>query len=295
MKGEWETGLAHLAKGSDADLKALASESATAATEPAALVELADRWWAAAEKAKGKDKADLRVGAAHYYNAALPNLTGLTRTKVEKLLALVPAQSIRPSRAAPIPPTAPSSQPATQPQAKPADHPPLDARLAQYIRSAIGQNRTIDTPRSGAGGTVIRHVPEDGVLLVALAVHWQDEDRTTAVGVTPIYQTVHGQKNGPRIGRNGVKAGLNLAKPGYAIGGVELPKDSVVEGMRIVMMRVNDRRLDPQDNYSMTTYGRDPNVDRPRKLGLDGSLVVGITGTTGANGELTGFGLVLVR
>ena len=47
---------------------------------------LGDAWFAAAEKAKGKDKADLRAGAAYWYTQAEPGLTGLMKTNVEKRL-----------------------------------------------------------------------------------------------------------------------------------------------------------------------------------------------------------------
>ncbi|HEY5314739.1 MAG TPA: protein kinase, partial [Pirellulales bacterium] len=86
VQGDWEQGLAHLAKGPDGPLKDLALKGLKPPTEPAALAELGDAWFTAADKAKGKDKADLRAGAAYWYSAAEPGLTGLAKTIVEKRL-----------------------------------------------------------------------------------------------------------------------------------------------------------------------------------------------------------------
>jgi len=86
VQGDWERGLAHLAKGPDGPLKDLSAKGLKPPTEPAALAEMGDAWFAAAEKAKGKDKADLRAGAAYWYSLAEPGLTGLAKTIVEKRL-----------------------------------------------------------------------------------------------------------------------------------------------------------------------------------------------------------------
>ncbi|HEX3659585.1 MAG TPA: SUMF1/EgtB/PvdO family nonheme iron enzyme [Pirellulales bacterium] len=86
VQGDWEQGLVHLAKGPDGPLKDLAAKGLKPPTEPAALAELGDAWFAASDKAKGKDKADLRAGAAYWYSLAEPGLTGLARTIVEKRL-----------------------------------------------------------------------------------------------------------------------------------------------------------------------------------------------------------------
>lgn len=87
VQGAWEQGLVHLTKGSDESLKELASASVKSADEPAAQVELGDAWFAALEKAKGKDKGDLSIGAAYWYKRAEPGLSGLSKAKVEKRLA----------------------------------------------------------------------------------------------------------------------------------------------------------------------------------------------------------------
>ena len=84
--GDWEQGFVHLAKGPDGSLKDLAAKSLKGPSDAAALADLGDVWFAAAEKAKGKDKADLRAGAAYWYTLAEPGLNGLVKTVVEKRL-----------------------------------------------------------------------------------------------------------------------------------------------------------------------------------------------------------------
>ena len=86
VQGDWEQGLSHLAKGPDGPLKDLATKSLKPPAEAAALAELGDAWFSAAEKAKGKDKAEMRAGAAYWYSQAEPGLTGLVKTIVEKRL-----------------------------------------------------------------------------------------------------------------------------------------------------------------------------------------------------------------
>jgi formylglycine-generating enzyme required for sulfatase activity len=87
VRRDWRAGLPYLAKGGDEELRVLAGASVAASSEPAALTELGDRWWDAAERAKTKDRALRRRGARHWYSlATFGGLTGLARTKIEKRL-----------------------------------------------------------------------------------------------------------------------------------------------------------------------------------------------------------------
>jgi formylglycine-generating enzyme required for sulfatase activity len=86
-EGEWSEGWPLLAKGSDPVLKNLASKCVAGAADAAAQVALGDAWWKAAETAKGNAKADLQSAAVHWYAKALPTLTGLQKTQIEKRVA----------------------------------------------------------------------------------------------------------------------------------------------------------------------------------------------------------------
>lgn len=85
VRGDWERGLPHLTKVADAALKAAAQVDLQGAKEAPAQVTVADGWWNLATP-EHKDKAALRQRAAHWYMQAMPNLTGLEKTKVEKRL-----------------------------------------------------------------------------------------------------------------------------------------------------------------------------------------------------------------
>jgi hypothetical protein len=90
VKGDWATGLPHLARATgpaDAPLAALAkAELAAAADSPDASLKIADDWWNFAEKEKGPAQERLREHARDWYRKALPGLQGLTKARAEKRL-----------------------------------------------------------------------------------------------------------------------------------------------------------------------------------------------------------------
>jgi hypothetical protein len=86
-KADWPRGLAHLAKGSDPTLRALAEEELVSPPkEPEGQVKLADAWWEQAQGAQGESRKGFLRRAGYWYNQAQPGLTGLTKTRVEKRL-----------------------------------------------------------------------------------------------------------------------------------------------------------------------------------------------------------------
>jgi hypothetical protein len=88
-KGDWTAGLPLLAKGSDAALKALAAKDLADPSAVADQVTLGDGWWDLSEKESGPAREELRKRAAFWYARAAPQLTGLTKAKVEKRLGSV--------------------------------------------------------------------------------------------------------------------------------------------------------------------------------------------------------------
>jgi len=59
---------------------------------PTGQSKLADDWWNLAEKEKDWTKAAVQSRAAHWYEQALPKLTGLDKVKVEKRLETAATQ-----------------------------------------------------------------------------------------------------------------------------------------------------------------------------------------------------------
>jgi hypothetical protein len=82
-KGDWAKGVPLLAKGSDPVLAALAQKEAAAPVEPADQSALGDAWREAGEKKPGALKGRYFGRALHWYEKALPALTGLARLKTE--------------------------------------------------------------------------------------------------------------------------------------------------------------------------------------------------------------------
>ena len=83
-KDNWERGVPMLALGSDPELKAVAIKELKGATSPERQAKLGDDWWKLAEKEEGLWKTRLQSHALHWYEQALPQLTGLSKIRVEK-------------------------------------------------------------------------------------------------------------------------------------------------------------------------------------------------------------------
>jgi hypothetical protein len=86
VEKDWVNALPQLAKGSDPVWKELATKTAAAGSQPAALAAVADAWWDAAQS-KPAQKAELLAGARFWYQAALGSLAGLQKTRVENRIA----------------------------------------------------------------------------------------------------------------------------------------------------------------------------------------------------------------
>jgi serine/threonine-protein kinase len=84
VKREWDEGLPLLARGNDAMLKALAEKDLAMPKEPTAQVDAGHGWWALGDKEAELTRVSLRRRAIHWYSQALPHLSGLTKTDVEK-------------------------------------------------------------------------------------------------------------------------------------------------------------------------------------------------------------------
>lgn len=93
-KSDWEKGLPLLAKGADTGLRALAVRELLQPDEGTAQMAMADSWWDMAEKETAKQQKGAMQGRAKlWYEKALPSLTGLTKTKVEKRISVADAGS----------------------------------------------------------------------------------------------------------------------------------------------------------------------------------------------------------
>ena len=93
IKGDWNKGLPHLAKGSDPKLAALAREELTTPPQDTeGQLKLADAWWDLAQQSRGRQRENLLLRAGTWYREAEPRAqAGLVRVKIEKRLAQIAA------------------------------------------------------------------------------------------------------------------------------------------------------------------------------------------------------------
>lgn len=86
VEDNWAAGLPFLAKGSDDDLAPIARAELTEPKTPAARIQLGDAWWAFASNHKGPEAAAAEARARIHYGAALSDLEGLEKARVQKRL-----------------------------------------------------------------------------------------------------------------------------------------------------------------------------------------------------------------
>lgn len=84
VKGDWERALPMLALGADDNLKELATKELEAIDDPKTMAEVGNGWWDLAQETKGPGRKILMSKAYGLYRTALPNLTGLSKTRTAK-------------------------------------------------------------------------------------------------------------------------------------------------------------------------------------------------------------------
>jgi len=88
VKGDWHGGLPHLAKGSDAGLKALAAQELAAPAAANEVVQIADAWWdVGAKQADLLTRGSISQHAAALYKRVLEGTSSLRRAQIEKRIA----------------------------------------------------------------------------------------------------------------------------------------------------------------------------------------------------------------
>ena len=85
-KDAWQQGLSHLAQGADEAFKVLAKRDLQSPEEPEEQLALADAWWDLAADRDDAAAAACLARASHWYRKALPQLSGLSKLKVERRL-----------------------------------------------------------------------------------------------------------------------------------------------------------------------------------------------------------------
>ena len=97
VAGDWQRGLPMLCRGSDQALAEVARQDRANPLGPQDQQQLGDVWWNLGEAQHGSKRVDYQVRALHWYQRALPGLSGLAKAKVEKRLAESDAPTAEPS------------------------------------------------------------------------------------------------------------------------------------------------------------------------------------------------------
>jgi hypothetical protein len=82
------------------------------------------------------------------------------------------------------------------------------------------------------------------------------------------------------------------AKKGYAVAGIVEKCGALVDGFKVIFMRVGRTSLDPGHSYESDWIGG-PGGDAEQKLGGDGRPVIGICGRCGD--DLNSLGLIQAK
>ena len=255
MKTDWDHGIPMLALGSDPKLKELATAELDAdakldATKrPDEQLKLADAWWDFASKldAATRDRAESR--ALFWYTKVLPQLSGLPKLRVEKLLQEV------------------------------------SARLFAKIQNAIRAKKVSrDRPAGSNRGSPFIDVLDDGGLLVGLEVGTVDVNGQRFIrSLRPVYRSPRGETTGALHGAGSPGRTVTLkAKDGFAIGGISVKGTSHIESLSITFMQLQGFTLNPRSTYSSPWVGTQGDAAQAGgteiHLGGSGSPVIGIAG-----------------
>ncbi len=158
----------------------------------------------------------------------------------------------------------------------------------------------------GDSGEAFEAKNSEGGLLIALKLTWKkfgkNNEYRAVSSVQPEFLTSLGYVKGSIYGspqKNGLRF---LAKHGYAIGALKINyapgnrnMNGEIAGLRIVFMRIERGRLNPEDSYSSSPFPLDFSVPRNApQIGGNGDLAVGICGTSTAE-DLRSLGLLLLK
>lgn len=109
--------------------------------------------------------------------------------------------------------------------------------------------------------------------------------------IQPIYQTPNGEVRGRQFGVEFNPRITVKAKPGYAVGAMNVKAGLLVNGFSTTFMRVKGVGLDPADAYTSPWIGDMTGGNGPTLLAGDGTAIVGIIGKHNSR-ECSGLGLL---
>jgi hypothetical protein len=267
LKGNWDTGLPLLAKGSDPALKALATSEMANPTTPADQANLADGWF---DQTTGSDLAGrmaMRRRARHWYLLAAPELTGLAKIKADKrLMELEKALAAE----------AGSS-----------------TAFWSRLRTVVRDKKYTVSPLCGgqfAKAPFSDYPPEGGVLIGFHYILSKKGILTSFTYFQPIYLTANGEKLGRAYGTARAEFAQTIkAKKGQAISGITIRGGGAMDGFSFTYSPFDRTGWGRGDSTTTEWIGGKGGAEA--RFGFDGSVIVGVHGKFLTGGEVGGLGV----
>jgi hypothetical protein len=204
------------------------------------------------------------------------------------------AQARRSTPNTPAPQDNPAPDTATDDD--PGPDPTKPAEVAIAYKAASG--RLVDIPSEGNRSRNRNQdefrdsAPNSGVM-VGVRVGYTARGGSKVASIQPIYQVDRSYVDGERQGAPIEGETTVVAKPGYAVGGVNTRTGLLLDAFQLVFMKYNNGRLDRGDSYTSGWLG-DPRGGNLKNVSANGKVVVGIHGSTN-NREINSLGLVVAQ
>jgi hypothetical protein len=221
VAGDWKGGLPRLAAGTDPALVKLAKLELKGADAFRDQLTLADGWWKQAQKQGGAAKKHLMQHAALWYQNARPQSKGLARVKLTKRLEAIQSEF---GEAVGV-----------------AAGPPVEYRNVKT--KLVGRDR--------GDGAFEDLAPKGGYLVGFRAA----VSGTNVVAIQPIFRSGKRDVSGKVYGEPRGEEQTAVAKPNYAVAGLDMMTGGSIDSFKIVFMRVTPGGLDPKDSYLSARLG----------------------------------------
>ena len=146
---------------------------------------------------------------------------------------------------------------------------------------------------------VIEVIPDGGAIVIGLSLTTNEKDNI--LSICPIYHTGFRAFAREPFGRGGKETAassagdsfLFLAKPGYALSGVELSEAVPFQSFRVNFMKISGNALDPKDTYSSRWVGGES--ESKQIVGnTKGLPVVGLSASFDPSGSLSRLSLIVM-
>jgi hypothetical protein len=191
-----------------------------------------------------------------------------------------PPPQVRPVRPMEFPlENKPQQQP---PPPKRPSEPPRQTYADIYARieAASKASKLVETQTQGGGAekATFRDLPGEAALLVGFEITYGKFVKNRVIqSFKPLYRSREKSFAGRTLGfPNGPSERIE-AKPGYAVGAVDMRTGLCVDAMKIKFMAVTGDRLDPADSYESAWLGGTL-VTHVATLGGNGAPIIGIVG-----------------